>query len=378
MVNRPPHAMLGQSRAIMEILDEARFVSATDFKVLLTGESGVGKALLAQFIHENSPRRQRDMLSVNCSGVPDSGLETDLFDQSRGSVTDAPCDAAGLFERAHGSTLLLDEIGELGPHLQALLLRVLESGAISRGGSNRGNVPVDVRIISATNRNLLQCASEHAFRIDLYYRLNVVHLQIPALRERREDIAVLMGAQLKVLSEDFGLPPCELGPSAIAALEAYTWPGNIRELHHVAELLAVTYPGRMVTVDRLPETVLPGCGSTPCDAASVRSSVADAAATACYERITKGLESFWTVVYERFMARQLTRATVQTVVARGLRQTNGSYRALTTLFNLPATDHTRLLNFLQQHNCYPRPQAFRVAVDDAVRVDASRRRKAAG
>ena len=267
--------MLGQSGSIVEVLGEARFVSTTDFKVLLTGESGVGKGLLAEFIHENSPRRQRKMLSRYCAGVGQSRLETELFGQAHGSTTDLHIDRAGLLDRAHGSTLLLDEVGELGPRLQTRLLRFIDSGE-------------DVRIISATNRDLLQPTPEQPFCVDLYYRLNVVHLHIPPLRERREDISFLMGHYLKIRSEDFRLPLCELHPLALAKLEAYRWPGNLRELRDVAEHLALMHSGRVVAVDQLPETVLEQRGSTrPNGAAPVGSSVADPVATASYQQSTQ-------------------------------------------------------------------------------------------
>jgi len=367
-VNRRPSALLGQSQAILEVLNEARFVSATDFRVLLTGESGVGKKQFAQFIHENSPRRQRSMLSVNCASVPESRLETALFAHADGGSPTGH-QYAGLFEMAHGSTLLLDDVDGMGPRTQALLLRVLENGDIPHPGSGRRNKTVDVRIISATDGDLLECAEEKSFRIDLFYRLNVAHLQVPPLRARREDISLLMEDCLESLSEQFRLPLCELHPSALAKLESHSWPGNIRELHDVAEYLALTYPGAVVTVDQLPELVLWPAPFVP--------STADPVASACFDRITKDMESFWTVVSEPFMAHRLSRATVRAVITRGLRQTNGSYRALTALFNLPPADHHRLLTFLHQYECLPRPRAFRPVVDDA-RTPSSRPRTAAG
>jgi transcriptional regulator with GAF, ATPase, and Fis domain len=353
--------VLGQSRAILDVLNEARFVASTDFTVLLTGESGVGKGLLAHFIHEHSPRRQRKMASLNCAGVPESRLAAELFGDVRGSFGDR----AGLFAMASSSTLLLDEVGEMGARIQARLVNVLDETP-------------DVRIISATSRDLLQGTSGRAFRVDLYYRLNVAHLQIPPLRERREDIALLMAYQLKILSERFRLPLCELDQSAVATLEAYRWPGNIRELRGVAEFLALTHAGRVVAVSELPATVLEQRGSRPpIEAAPVPRHGADAVATACYEQITQGLESFWTVVHEPFIAGKLTREAVRAVITRGLRQTNGSYKALTILFNLPPTDRRRFLDFLQQHNCHPRPRAVRAATRATVRVKSLPRRNAA-
>jgi len=286
MVNRPPDTLLGQCGAIVEVLEEARCVSATGFNVLLTGESGVGKGLLAQFIHENSPRRERKMLSQNCARVAQSRLDTELFGHVRGSTTDGRTVRAGLFERAHGSTLLLAEVGEMRPRIQGRLLRFLDTGEVAPAGSDRGNQRIDVRIISATTRDLLQRTSEQEFSVDLYYRLNVALLRIPPLRERREDISFLMECYLKILSEEFRLPLCELDPSAWSRLEAYSWPGNIRELHEVAELLALTHAGRVVVADQLPETVLAQRDPMPpIQTAPILSSGADPVATACYEQI---------------------------------------------------------------------------------------------
>lgn len=256
MVNRQLFTMLGQSRAFAQVIKEARFVSATDFNVLLAGESGVGKGLIAQFIHENSPRRQRTMLSQHCAGVAQSQLETDLFD-------------SGLLERAHGSTLLLTDVGEMGSRLQARLLRFLENGEASQG-SDVGNEIMDVRIIAATNRDLLQRPSEQEFCVDLYYRLNVAHLQMPPLRECREDISFLVRNYLKILSERLRLPLCELDPGALSALEGYSWPRNISELREVAQLLALTHAGRVVTVNQLPERILAEQSPQPRDTGQER------------------------------------------------------------------------------------------------------------
>jgi len=191
--------MLGDSPAITQLIAEARFVASTDSKVLITGESGVGKELLAQFIHDNSPRERRTMASVNCAGVPETLLESELFGHTRGSFTDAHRDRAGLFELANGGTLLLDEVGEMGGRMQALLLRVLENGETQRIGADHPRTRVDVRIIAATNRDLLQRTREQAFRLDLYYRLAVVHLVIPPLRERQGDIRILVDHYLRIM-----------------------------------------------------------------------------------------------------------------------------------------------------------------------------------
>jgi transcriptional regulator with GAF, ATPase, and Fis domain len=370
--------MLGNSRAILDVIAEARYVAPTDAKVLITGESGVGKELLAHFVHDNSPRSRRPMASINCAGVPESLLESELFGHTRGSFTDAHTDRAGLFEKANGGTVLLDEIGETGARMQALLLRVLENGEIQRVGSDRLSQAVDVRIISATNRDLLQQTKEKSFRLDLYYRLNVVNLYIPPLRERREDIRLLFDHFLQVLSERFHSPVCQLDADAYAMLEAHSWPGNIRELRNVAERVALRHPGAQVRAQNLPAEILRGQGGIAPAAAAAAPALADAVAMECFDRMVRGLESFWSVVHEPFMKHDLTRDTVRTVVRMGLHQTKGSYKALAPLFNASPTEYKRMLNFLQQHDCHLPFQPFRmVGPDDRVRAMRDTAEKAA-
>jgi DNA-binding NtrC family response regulator len=203
---RAHQGMLGGSPAILDVIAEARYVASRDAKVLITGESGVGKELLARFIHENSRRRVKPMASINCAAVTE---------------TDAHAGSEGLFDVANGGTIFLDEIGEMGARMQALLLRVLENDA-------------DMRIISATSRDLLQQPKDNAFRLDLYYRLNVVHLVIPPLRERREDIRPLFDHFVRLCQEP-GAGPITVSEDVYPCLEAYNWPFNIRELRNVAE-----------------------------------------------------------------------------------------------------------------------------------------------
>jgi transcriptional regulator with GAF, ATPase, and Fis domain len=360
-VSRPRHAILGNSRAILDVIAEARYVAPTDAKVLITGESGVGKELLAHFVHDNSPRSRRPMASINCAGVPESLLETELFGHARGSFTDAHADRAGLFETANGGTVLLDEIGETGPRMQALLLRVLENGEIQRVGSDRVRHAVDVRIISATNRDLLHETQEKSFRLDLYYRLNVVNLYIPPLRERREDIRVLFDHFLQVMSERCHEPPCELDDEAYATLEAHNWPGNIRELRNVAERVALQPgTGSVVKALHLSRKILHS-DSAATGTAAAAPALADAVASACFDRMVRGRESFWTVIYEPFMRHDLTRDTVRAVIRLGLQETRGNYKALVPLLNAAPTEYKRVLNFLQQHDCHLSFQPFRMA-----------------
>jgi transcriptional regulator with GAF, ATPase, and Fis domain len=378
-LSRVQQPMLGKSQAILDVLAEARYVAPTDSKVLITGESGVGKELLANFVHENSPRSRMPMASINCAGVPESLLESELFGHTRGSFTDAHADRAGLFEKANGGTVLLDEIGETGARMQALLLRVLENGEIQRVGSDRLSQGVDVRIISATNRDLFQQTKDKTFRLDLYYRLNVVNLVIPPLRERREDIRLIFDFFLQSLSQRFRVPVCEVDADAYGKLEAYNWPGNIRELRNVAERVILQRGGRPLTADALPTEILyVGREDGLSAVAAAAPALADAIAEACFVRMVRGRESFWTVVHEPFMLRDLTRDTVRAVVRRGLWETKGSYKSLAPLFNLAPTEYKRMLTFLQQHECHLPFQPFRaMGQEDRVRATERPAEKAA-
>jgi transcriptional regulator with GAF, ATPase, and Fis domain len=343
------YPMLGTSRAMLDVVEEALSVAPTDSKVLIYGESGVGKELLARFVHHHSPRHRRPMASINCAGVPESLLESELFGHARGSFTDAHADRRGVFETADGGTLFLDEVGEMGARMQALLLRVLESGEIQRVGSERISSRVDVRVISATNRDLLQHTKDKHFREDLYYRLNVVCLVIPALRQRVEDIRLLFQFYLDAMSTRFGVAPCQVSEEAYEYLEAYHWPGNIRELRNVTERVALRHPGGVLSVDALPRELVSNWKAAPAIAAATPT---DAMVHAYYDRIVNGSESFWTVIYEPFMLRDLTRETVRAVVRQGLHQSKGSYRLLARLFHLPGTDYRKFQDFLQKYDCH--------------------------
>src|ERR671915_1955834 len=193
--------LIGESSATRAVIVDIECAAASDAKVLITGESGVGKEVVAQLIHQGSRRSAGQLVMINCAGVPDTLLESELFGHVRGSFTDAYRDKRGRLEMAHGGTVFLDEVGEMSVRMQALLLRFIECGEIQRVGSDRPNATADVRVIAATNRNLLDRISEQAFREDLYYRLNVIHLTIPPLRERPEDVPIFLRYFLLTYSE---------------------------------------------------------------------------------------------------------------------------------------------------------------------------------
>jgi transcriptional regulator with PAS, ATPase and Fis domain len=219
--------------------------------VLIEGESGSGKELVARAIHRAGPRRDRPFCTLNCAALPDDLIEAELFGHTRGSFTGAVADRAGIFEEAHGGTLLLDEVGELTPRAQAKVLRVIQEGELRRIGEN---VPrrVDVRIVAATNRDLRQEVAAGRFRLDLLYRLDVIRVTVPPLRDRREDIAELAEHFWREATARVG-SRATLGAATVAALARYDWPGNVRELQNILAALAVRTPKRGI----VPPTALP-------------------------------------------------------------------------------------------------------------------------
>ena len=347
-------SFIGTTPAVRAVLEDAYAIAGSDSKVLISGESGVGKEVVARLIHQNSRRRYRPLLTINCAGVPEGLLESEFFGHVRGSFTGADRDRAGLMEAADTGTVMLDEVGEMSLRMQGMLLRFLESGEIQRVGCERTRTTVDVRIISATNRDLLKRVHANEFREDLYYRLNIVYLVIPPLRERRADIPLLLHHFIKALSEQMCVPKPEFGPGVMQALEDYDWPGNVRELRNVVERLLLTRPGQVVTVDRLPLTARKTQPAAP-----VTARTAEQIGETCYRNMVEGGMSFWSAVYEPFMLRDMTRETVRHVVLRGLQQTKGNYRMVAELLNLPASDYKRFMNFLQKHDCAIPFQGFR-------------------
>ncbi|MGY4827524.1 sigma 54-interacting transcriptional regulator [Sphaerotilaceae bacterium SBD11-9] len=227
-------AIVSRSNCMAELLAEAKMVAASDASVLIRGESGSGKELLAQAIHRASPRAAKPFVAVNCSAIPEALLESELFGHVKGSFTGAVANHRGLFVTADGGTLFLDEIGDMPPALQVKLLRVLQERTVRPVGASQA-VPVDVRILSATHRDLDAAMAQGQFREDLYYRLNVVSLHLPTLAERREDIPLLANHFVATLSAKYGKRLSGFAPDAMKALTTASWPGNVRQLHNVVE-----------------------------------------------------------------------------------------------------------------------------------------------
>jgi DNA-binding NtrC family response regulator len=230
--------MVGESGAIIKIKETINKVAPTDARVLITGENGVGKELVARWLHELSSRAKGPLVEVNCAAIPSELIESELFGHEKGSFTSAIKQRIGKFEQANGGTLFLDEIGDMSPDAQAKVLRALQEGTITRVGGDK-EIKVNVRVIAATNKDLLAEASARHFRLDLYHRLNVINIHVPALRQRTEDIPLLVDHFLTTICADYGVAKKQISADALGMLTSLPWSGNIRELRNVVERLVI-------------------------------------------------------------------------------------------------------------------------------------------
>lgn len=251
--------IIGKSAGMQEVITTARQVAASDIPVLIMGESGTGKELIARAVHANSRRRKQRLVALNCAGLSESILEDELFGHVRGAFTGAQTEREGRFEHADGGTLFMDEIGDMPQSMQAKLLRVLENGEVVRLGSN-DPIKVDVRLISATNRNLDEMVADKRFREDLFFRIKGVTIRIPPLRERREDIPLLIYYFLQQAAERYNKPIEGVMPQTRQMLMSYSWPGNVRQLKNVIENMVVLSPGPQLGPESLPKEIRPAGG----------------------------------------------------------------------------------------------------------------------
>jgi two-component system nitrogen regulation response regulator NtrX len=247
-------AMLGESPPMRRLKEEISRVAPTDARVLVTGENGTGKELVALQIHRLSQRAESPLVEVNCAAIPEDLIESELFGHVKGSFTGAAEDRRGKFEEADGGTLFLDEVGDMSARTQAKVLRALQEGRFTRVGGSRP-IASDARVLSATNKNLSEEIGRGAFREDLYFRLAVVPLPVPALRERTDDIALLARHFLREASLRFGRKPKTLSPAAVEALQAYRWPGNVRELKNLIERMMILSPTEEIRREDLPAEI---------------------------------------------------------------------------------------------------------------------------
>ena len=312
--------IIAESVAMKEVRDLAARAAGGDAKVLITGESGVGKDVIARFIHARSQRSSRPFVAVNCAAFSETLLESELFGHVKGSFTGAHRDKVGKMQQAHKGTIFLDEIGEMSLRMQALLLRFLENGEIQQVGADTGGARVDVRVVTATNRDLASPIAAGQFREDLMYRVRVIHLQVPPLRARREDIRAFVEHSIKK-----GGRQISLTEEALQALEQYRWPGNVRQLQNLIEQLTWMSTKDVVSVDDLPGALRMPAGAAILPARERRRQVADD----LYHGLVTGVYSFWDHTYPLC----------------------GNYRALVKLFRMPPKDYKRFLNFLAAHDC---------------------------
>jgi two-component system nitrogen regulation response regulator NtrX len=247
-------AMIGESEAIKKIKETIEKVALTDARVLITGENGVGKELVARWLHTKSKRAEQSLVEVNCAAIPSELIESELFGHEKGSFTSAIKQRIGKFELANGGTLFLDEVGDMSLNAQAKVLRALQEGKITRVGGDK-EINVDVRVIAATNKNLLKEVEDKNFRIDLYHRLNVILIHVPSLNERKEDIPLLIDKFLEDIAEDYGQAKKEIDNKAVEALQGHNWSGNIRELRNVVERLVIL-SGKTITESDVTSHVL--------------------------------------------------------------------------------------------------------------------------
>jgi len=345
--------LVGTSPAITALRHEIDRAAIFDAKVLITGESGVGKEIVARRLHAASRRCRTSFVTINCAGMPETLLESELFGHAKGSFTGAYRDKPGLLKLADRGTLFLDEVGETTTRMQSLLLRFLETGEIQHVGSTVRESGLDVRVIAATNRDLQRAVAAGEFRQDFFYRLNVVTLHVPPLRARAEDVPLLLDHFARHVCMVSGAPAFSYSSDALALLQAYGWPGNVRELKNVVERLAARHRGGSVDPAHLPADIQRCAAGTRSAQSSVVNSI--------FERISSQRESFWSAAYTPFMHRDLTRDDMRALIARGLEEAGGNQEQLTNVFNMDNADYRRLMSFLRKHHCHSPLHQFRMA-----------------
>ncbi|MGH9411800.1 MAG: sigma 54-interacting transcriptional regulator [Vicinamibacterales bacterium] len=350
--------LVGESDAIRAVNADIDCAAKTDAKVLITGETGSGKEVVARLIHQRSARARAPLVTLTCAGVPDTLLESELFGYARGSFTDAYRDKPGLLELAADGTILLDEVGEMSARMQSVLLRFLETGELQRVGANRAHARIDVRLIAATNRNLQAQVLAGAFREDLFYRLNVIQIVVPPLRERLADVPALVEYMADICRWEHRVEPVAFSPEAVNRLRLYHWPGNVRELKNVIERSLLRARDGIVSEADLPSEVL---ARSAVPSASVDVAGTESTAARLTAQMLEHGDSFWNVVYPLFIARDLTRDDLRAIIRSGLETSRGSYRDLVQRFNMPPEDYKRFLGFLRKHDCHLPFHGFRAA-----------------
>jgi transcriptional regulator with PAS, ATPase and Fis domain len=347
--------IVGTSDALSRLVEVAERVAKRNAKVLITGESGVGKDVIARFIHSRSARADQRFVALNCAAFSETLLESELFGHVKGSFTGAYRDKVGKLQQAHRGTIFLDEIAEMSLRMQAMLLRFLENGEIQSVGSDAPAIRADVRVVSATNRDLAEMVGKGEFREDLLYRIKVAHIHVPPLRDRKDDVRALV---------DYTLARCDgrvvIAEDAMVLLERYRWPGNVRELQNVVEQMASMVDGDEIGIADLPAPIGAPQGSHAYPRRERRRRVSDEV----YDSLVSGGKRFWEDVHTMFTNRDITRADLRQLIRRGLAMTGGNYRGVLQLFGMEAQDYKKLMNFLAAHDCVVDYREFREVKHD--------------
>jgi transcriptional regulator with GAF, ATPase, and Fis domain len=339
--------IVGRHQSMEKALEQLAAYALVNAPVLLTGETGTGKELFARSLYLFSARRQRPYLTVNCAQFADSQLTaSQLFGHKRGSFTGAVADHRGIFEEADGGIVFLDEVGELSPQSQAMLLRVLSEGEIVPIGTGQTRA-VDVRVVAATSRELEPMVAAGKFREDLYFRLRYLHLHVPPVRDRGDDWALIAGRHLAQLGAT-GIRK-RLAPEAFALLGTYAWPGNVREIKSVIDTGYCLSNGEVIVAPSFSAAMERMSQLNQLRKIPVVTDCTDALIT----RMTTKAASFWEVVHRPYIDRELNRSEVRAVIARGLASARGSYKRMLLRFGLPADDYLRVMDFLRHQNLKP-------------------------
>lgn len=344
--------IVGTSLPMQQLFRRLDSLTKGGANVLICGESGTGKELVARAIHYNSSRREKNFIPVDCGAIPEELMESELFGHKKGAFTGALADKAGLFESADGGTIFLDEISNLKIHLQPKLLRVLQEKEVRRVGEIQ-NRKVDVRVVAASNRDLKELVESGEFRQDLYYRLNIVRLQLPPLRERREDVPLLATHFLRHFNVTNKTYKTVSG-SVLKFLQGYAFPGNVRELQNIMEAAYYLSQDNVLKVEDLPEDVRDPSVSPsalPRPPLEIDDSAVDPAARRLYDRMVQQKESFWDVVRAPYIERMITARQLADIIRLGLEATKGRYKDMVRLFNIGEVDYKPFMNFLRKSRC---------------------------
>lgn len=329
------HGIIGSSKAIRQVYAQIEIAATNAATVLIEGESGTGKELVARAIHETSHRSKNPFIAVDCGAIPETLIEAELFGTKKGAYTGAVADRPGLFEAADHGTIFLDEISNTSPALQAKLLRVLQERQVRRIGEIKDRT-IDIRLIVASNANLDQLAREGHFRKDLLYRLNVLHIKVPALRNRRDDIPMLAQAFINRLNIS-NKTKKHLAHGVLDQICTHTFPGNVRELQNALERAFFSARGSVIT-EILIEGRVPETPTT--DEVAI-----------WFKELAAGRKDFWSAVHSRYKKRDISREKVIALVDLGLRSTRGSYKTMASMFNLKANEYRRFMDFLRRNDC---------------------------